>query len=250
MSTSAKYYDAHEAEYVRRLGNGHVGWDAGSYDEFFMRPFVTHCLERANFDPTGSCALDIGCGTGALSCQLAQVGFDVVGIDISPSAIAFARKMASARGLPITFKVADLCTYSLDVDRFDLIIDGHLLHCIVFEHERHNLLVKLRRSLRLGGEFWIETMLQWPGQPLSPTWHMDQQGIVWSQLPEGFSCQEAVWRENRWWIPQRLIAPSEACVIAELTHAGFRVIESEPYAPLQEGVPGGLRVRCIAGDID
>ena len=38
-------YQAHEAEYQKRLAAGHVAWDAGDYDQFFMRPFVERCLE-------------------------------------------------------------------------------------------------------------------------------------------------------------------------------------------------------------
>ena len=35
-----RYYEAHDAEYLKRISSGHAGWDAGAYDDFFMRPFV------------------------------------------------------------------------------------------------------------------------------------------------------------------------------------------------------------------
>lgn len=239
-----RYYEKHEAVYARRLADGHVGWDAGAYDDFFMRPFIDRCLQCFTSNAASPTALDMGCGTGALSCQLAKAGFAVTGIDISTSAIEFARRMAAERDLPIQFEVADICTRSLANESFNLIVDGHLLHCIVFAQERYELLVKLRHALIPGGEFWIETMLSWQGLTLDKTFHLDERGIVWSPTTDGPSCREAVWRGSQWWTPQRLIAGSEAEVIQELECAGFYIMESEAYAPIEAGAPGGLRVRC------
>ncbi|MEM1446589.1 MAG: class I SAM-dependent methyltransferase [Planctomycetota bacterium] len=240
MTPPVRYYEKHEAEYQRRLAQGHVGWDAGDYDDFFMRPFIERCLGRFSVAETRPTALDLGCGTGALSCQLAEAGFEVTGIDISPSAIDFARRIVADRGLAIDFMLADVCADSLGRRRFDVIVDGHLLHCIVFERERHELLIRLRRALRPGGQFWIETMLSSPEMTID----VDERGVVWSPVQDASSCREAVFREGRWWMPQRLIALSEAAVIQELEDAGFRIVESEQYGPLEAGAPGGLRIRC------
>ncbi len=43
--------------------------------------------------------LDVGCGTGRVSIPLAEMGFDVVGIDISPTYIDIANKRAKEKGL-------------------------------------------------------------------------------------------------------------------------------------------------------
>lgn len=51
-------------------------------------------------------AIDLGCGTGANVVWLAQQGFDVVGVDVSPSAVERAR--ARAANVPVQFLVADL----------------------------------------------------------------------------------------------------------------------------------------------
>lgn len=43
--------------------------------------------------------LDVGCGTGRISLPLAEMGFDVIGIDISPVYVDIANKRASEKGL-------------------------------------------------------------------------------------------------------------------------------------------------------
>ncbi|KNG93921.1 magnesium protoporphyrin IX methyltransferase [Pseudaestuariivita atlantica] len=48
-------------------------------------------LTRLPLDMTGQRVLDAGCGTGALSVELARRGAEVVGVDISPSLIGIAR---------------------------------------------------------------------------------------------------------------------------------------------------------------
>jgi len=243
----AHYYEAHEAEYAKRLAAGQVAWDGGAYDEFFMRPFVARSLERSNFrGRAGLRALELGCGTGPLCCQLAEAGFDVLGIDISATAIARAREVAAQRKLAITFEVGDVCRHPLPGEAFDLIVDGHLLHCIVFEHERRRLLEQVRGALKPGGEFWVETMLLEDPRGADPAWHLDAHGVVWAPLDavRGKLYTEAVYRDGGWWLPQRLIARSRAALLAELESAGLRVIESECYPPPAPLAPGGLRARC------
>jgi SAM-dependent methyltransferase len=246
MSERAHYYEAHEAQYVKRLGAGQVAWDGGAYDDFFMRPFVARSLERSHFHSPGARAraLELGCGTGPLSCQLAEAGFDVTGIDISPSAIAFAREVAATRNLPITFEVGDVCRSPFPPRPFDLIVDGHLLHCVVFENERRGLLERVRQSLAPGGEFWLETMLLEEGQEPDPAWNLDNRGVVWAQINDGERYFEAERRDESWWLPQRLIGRSANALLAELRSAGLRIVEHETYPPTAPRTPGGLRARC------
>ena len=52
--------------------------------------------------------LDVSCGIGTQSLGLAARGFEVTGSDLSPEAVARARKEASSRGLSIPFSVCDM----------------------------------------------------------------------------------------------------------------------------------------------
>lgn len=53
--------------------------------------------------------LDLGCGRGRHSITLAELGYEVTGIDLSPEAIKKARSIASEKKLKnVTFKVEDM----------------------------------------------------------------------------------------------------------------------------------------------
>lgn len=81
---------------------------------------------------TGKIALDIGCGTGMKSVYLALNDFDkVIGIDISPKAIHYAKQNAIQNNVSskIEFITSDILKYKKN-DKFDFILDWALVHCL------------------------------------------------------------------------------------------------------------------------
>lgn len=72
---------------------------------------------------------EIGCGEGFLSTMLARRGFAVRGSDISPSAVAIARRRAAELELPVTFQIADLHALQPPDDGAELVVC-----CEVLEH--------------------------------------------------------------------------------------------------------------------
>jgi len=73
-------------------------------------------------------AIDLGCGAGSVSLELAEAGFSVVGVDFSPVALARARAAARRRGLGpdrVTFVAGDLTAgWIAGVEGpFDLLVD-------------------------------------------------------------------------------------------------------------------------------
>ncbi len=244
MTQRLRYYHAHEPEYVRRLNAGQVGWDPVEYDAVPMKPFVGRCLERSAFNGRNAKALELGCGTGALSCYLAEEGLAVTGLDVSPSAIAFAQRQAEHRRLDVAFAVSDVCADPLPPGPFQVVVDGHLLHCVVFESERVGLLAKVAASLADDGEFWVETMLREGYREPDSTWHLDWRGALWVKCKHGVKYAEAIERDGDWWLPQRYLASSSEQVQTELVAAGMRVIEQECCPPTEPDAPGSLRARC------
>ena len=69
---------------------------------------------------------DLGCGTGTLSVLLAQEGYDVHGVDLSPAMVERAR--AKAQGVPgARFAVGDASAPDLPAGSFDVVLSRHVL---------------------------------------------------------------------------------------------------------------------------
>lgn len=78
--------------------------------------------------------LDAGCGHAELALSLAADGYTVVGIDMSPTAIAAATRAARERNLPnATFVQGDITAFTGFDGRFDTIIDSTLFHSLPVE---------------------------------------------------------------------------------------------------------------------
>jgi len=104
-------------------------------------------------------ALDLGCGGGQATIRLAQRGCQVFGIDFSETAIELARRNIKNSGESVQVVVGNALTLDPFADgEFDLIIDNHLLHCIIAPADRSELIGNVRRVLRPGGRLFSETM--------------------------------------------------------------------------------------------
>jgi 2-heptyl-1-hydroxyquinolin-4(1H)-one methyltransferase len=78
--------------------------------------------------------LDAGCGEAALALHLAELGYNTVGLDLSPTAIELARAEAAQRGLTnATFEVADISSFTGYDGRFGTIVDSTLFHSMPVE---------------------------------------------------------------------------------------------------------------------
>jgi SAM-dependent methyltransferase len=119
----AAFYDD-MAEYqhlVFKDWNWSIDWQSGIFGPL---------LERALGIPPLS-ILDCACGIGTQSLGLARRGHTVTGTDLSPAAIARARREAGLRSLSIRFETADMRVLStLDASGFDAVIaaDNALPH--------------------------------------------------------------------------------------------------------------------------
>jgi 2-polyprenyl-3-methyl-5-hydroxy-6-metoxy-1,4-benzoquinol methylase len=84
-------------------------------------------------DFKGKRILDVGCGDGVNSILLAKLGAQVTGIDISPGAIAVARKKAQVNGIEnsCSFVCAPLETANFAPGSFDVIWGDAVLHHII-----------------------------------------------------------------------------------------------------------------------
>jgi len=97
--------------------------------------------------------IDLGCGTGNYAMYLAGLGFDVTGIDSSPTAIKIATKNAEKRGVPCRFITGDLLGDLHEVrGKFDFGFDWELLHTI-YPEDRPTYIKNLCRLLNTGARY-------------------------------------------------------------------------------------------------
>ena len=98
--------------------------------------------------------IDLGCGTGNYAIYLASRGFDVTGIDISPTVIKIAKENAKKKGgFKCTFLVADVLGDLCEVkDKFDFAYDWELLHHI-FPAQRRIYVENVYKLLNPGGKY-------------------------------------------------------------------------------------------------
>jgi SAM-dependent methyltransferase len=68
-------------------------------------------------------AITLGCGVGRETITLAKQGFDVTGLDFSPTAIKKARLRAQKAGIDVPFIVDDLTNLTHPLGTFDLVMD-------------------------------------------------------------------------------------------------------------------------------
>jgi len=98
-------------------------------------------------------AIDLGCGAGNYATYLANMGFDVTGVDISPSAIKTAKENAEKRGVKCKFLVADVLGVLDEVrETFDFAYDWQLLHHI-FPGKRRKYVENVYRILNPKGKY-------------------------------------------------------------------------------------------------
>ena len=99
--------------------------------------------------------LDAGCGYAELSLALAAQGYTVVGIDLTPTAIAAATKAAEERGLKnATFAQDDITSFTGYDGRFNTIIDSTLFHSLPVE-ARDDYLRAVQRAAAPGASYFV-----------------------------------------------------------------------------------------------
>ena len=106
--------------------------------------------KRIHLLPKGK-ALDIAAGEGRNAVFLSQHGFDVDAIDLSEMGLRKARKLAKETGVKIHTILADLNTYKIEKEQYDLIANLYFLN-------RH-LIPKMKKGLKNGGRIIFETYI-------------------------------------------------------------------------------------------
>ena len=199
-------YD-YETQYRRLREAGQPGWAGGQYERGLAG--MTDTLGRLERErhlpaPPGR-MLELGCGNSLSSYLLAAKGYEVHGIDIAGTAVAWARERFAAAGLRGSFHQGTVCHMPVFADGlFDVVFDGSCLHCLIGQH-RGLCLAEVRRILKPDGVFVVSSM---SGEPRS--------GDAKARFDPRTHC---LMQDGR---PCRTLKPLAAIEI-ELADAGFAV---------------------------
>jgi trans-aconitate methyltransferase len=128
-------------------------WNTEAYaaNGRFVATLASDVVALLNPQP-GEQILDLGCGDGALTEQLAATGAIVTGVDASPTMLAAARQR-SARGLTYEQHDATALPYR---QPFDAVFSNAALHWITGISGQQAMLAGVHRSLRPGARFVAE----------------------------------------------------------------------------------------------
>ena len=237
--------------YIHDAGFGGLARAAG--------PVLVEALRRRGF--AGGLVVDLGCGSGIVSRAVAEAGYDVLGIDISPAMIALAREHVPGG----TFRVAS-------------VISAEIPRCLavaavgeVFNYRfdpannastRSKLLRRIASALAPGGLllFDVAGPGRVPGQgprrifAEGPDWAVlatleeDTHRRILTRSITSFRQVGDLYRRDREVHRQRLIPPGD--LASQLRKIGFRVRILRHYGalPLPPGLTGFLaRKPCKSG---
>jgi trans-aconitate methyltransferase len=124
-------------------------WDAARYQDkhSFVWRYGANLLELLKAQPDER-ILDLGCGTGQLTAEIARAGAQVVGLDSSPDMLADARKNFPG----LTFVLADAASFDFP-QPFDAVFSNAVLHWV---KDAGGAVSSIARALVPGGRFIAE----------------------------------------------------------------------------------------------
>lgn len=194
-----------------------------------------------NWGRRDSCrVLDLGCGQGRTMLPLAELGHDVLGVDVDPDCLDVCRQIAMEQGTPIRVREHDFLRDRLDDESpFDLVCClGNTFMLIETDAEAVQLLGRCAQLLRPDGLIVLDDL---PGlfmpEVESGNW---QTGIsedaslqfIWSDTPDVFTVRSAEDVDPDQWslrpgdIPLRLWRSESLEAVA--IEAGLSVPEPDP----------------------
>ena len=125
----------------QRYQRGETPWDTGVPIAELIRAIDTGELP-------GKTVLEMGCGTGTNSVELARRGYVVTAVDLIEAPIQRARARAQDAGVKVDFRAGDLTRMDLG-GPYDLLFDSGLYHGIR-QRDLAGFLAALRQITRAG----------------------------------------------------------------------------------------------------
>lgn len=142
-----------------------------------LRQRTLDWLRKQVLPPAGRVA-DLGCGPGLYSLELARLGYEVEGIDLSRRSIAHARDEAAREGLSVVYRNENYLDL-VDQERFDAAL---MIWCdmgALTGSERRHLLGRILQALKPGGVLVFDV---WGREGVDAV----TSARTWSRVEKGF----------------------------------------------------------------
>lgn len=110
-------------DWNERYAQGNTPWDTGRPSRELERALSEHEIPRGR-------VLELGCGSGTNAVFLAQQGFEVTAIDVSPLAIDRAKAKVLEAAVDVTLLAADLLDLPDLGPAFPLVFDRGVYHTV------------------------------------------------------------------------------------------------------------------------
>ena len=137
--------------------SGELPWDTGEPESLLVQ-FINSGGVAAGR------ALEIGAGTGTNAIWLAERGFDVLGVDISPLAVERANTKMVGRDLRCRFATLDILAAPPSGGPFQFVFDRGCFHVFDEERERARFAAHVAEALAAGG-LWLSLIGSTEGPP-------------------------------------------------------------------------------------
>jgi 2-polyprenyl-3-methyl-5-hydroxy-6-metoxy-1,4-benzoquinol methylase len=105
----------------------------------------------------GGPLLDLACGTGRMALRMAELGYLVTGVDITPEMIEWARQKAAKQGASIEWVVADARTFHLGKQFSFIYMLENVFQFFLTREDQEAMLAHVREHLLPEGCFLFET---------------------------------------------------------------------------------------------
>lgn len=151
--------EVHERIYRELKSSGNQGWGGTSYESRMSgwEEQLEKLFNKINLNVKR--VLEFGSGAGDISLRVAQRGFEVTGVEISPTAVEWANQKSKDMNIVAEFVCNSVADRSmLDGRKYDLIIDGNCLHCL-FDKDREAFYDNLRRLIDKNGHVFISSAI-------------------------------------------------------------------------------------------
>lgn len=175
-----EYYDsAYEKENARELSA--LKEEALSFSKGLFH-YVRESKDKflSEVDWSSLRILEAGAGRGGLGLHLARLGASVTLLDFSPIALEQGEKIFSTENLNVKTVLGDVTSPELSLEeKYDIIVDSHLLHCLTEDPERSSYYAFIKEHLSDRGIFVAETMVHRKKLYIPEGFHFDEKNVLW-----------------------------------------------------------------------